>query len=409
MADVRNTNEVQGPYANDAAMGTVNPVLEGGRAFDGLPAAVSADSDAVWRLIDRYGRAGVSLDPDTGQPLRVSGFGALEIGDRNLVMADYLGDSVEATRWTTTNANGGTTTSSVGEGLSATSANANGSSVIQTIEKVRWRPGVTYSFGCDLRIGAGLALNTRRWGLFTGTTTPTDGYYFEATGAGPTFNIGFTKASTPTVVASGSFTRNATAPFTIDTNYHRYEIIISGNLVLYVIDGIVRHVLTQTGITTPRVTTPILPMTISNVNAASAATSVTLGVTGIWVSKIGDDQDTELADVDQNKVAQYTTTQTSTTLWTPATGKAIAVDSIQIQAGGTVAGTVQVYFGTGAYSRGTSRTIFDGEFAPSATLKPGVVMLAPARGWKGNVDDLLRVTDSAAINPLTVNVWGREI
>lgn len=111
-----------------------------------------------------------------------------------------------------------------------------------------------------------------------------------------------------------------------------------------------------------------------------------------------------------NKVAQYTTTQTGVALWTPAGGKIIVVTSYQIQCGGTTAGTMQLWFGASgdtAYTRGTDRAIFDGEFAPSATLKPGVVVEGV---WiAGTADDILRVTDSAAINPLTVNVWGYEI
>jgi hypothetical protein len=111
-----------------------------------------------------------------------------------------------------------------------------------------------------------------------------------------------------------------------------------------------------------------------------------------------------------SKTAQYTTTQTGTGLWTPASGKKLVITKLQIQAGGTVAGTVQVWFGGSAdttYTRGTDIAIFDGEFAPSATLKPGVVDTGP---WvAAAVDDILRITDSAAVNPLTVTVWGYEI
>lgn len=104
-----------------------------------------------------------------------------------------------------------------------------------------------------------------------------------------------------------------------------------------------------------------------------------------------------------HETAQYTTTQTSTVLVAGGASEKIVVTKVQIQAGGTTAGTLQLYFGTGAYSRGTSRAIFDGEFAPSSTLKPGVVMDGPfISGTNG--DDLL-VTTSAAINPLTITVW----
>lgn len=110
------------------------------------------------------------------------------------------------------------------------------------------------------------------------------------------------------------------------------------------------------------------------------------------------------------KTAQYTTTQTGTALWTPGGGKKICLTAYQIQVGGTTAGTLQLWYeasnGNTTYVRNTDDAVFDGEFAPSATLKPGVVQtgvwLSPI------VDSDLRVTTSAAINPLTITVWGYE-
>lgn len=113
------------------------------------------------------------------------------------------------------------------------------------------------------------------------------------------------------------------------------------------------------------------------------------------------------------KTAQYTTTQTGAALWTPASGKRIVVLYYLIAVGGTTAGTMQLWFGATAdttYTRGTDRAVFDHEFAPSTTLKPGVVVHGGgSRIGEGAIDDVLRVTDSAAINPLTVTVWGVEI
>lgn len=113
----------------------------------------------------------------------------------------------------------------------------------------------------------------------------------------------------------------------------------------------------------------------------------------------------------QSKTAQYTSTQTGVALWTPTGGKRLVIIAYQIQAGGTTAGTMQLWFeasnGDTTYTRGTDIAIFDGEFAPSATLKPGVVQsglwIAPGADFD------LRVTESANINPLTVTAWGYEV
>jgi hypothetical protein len=82
------------------------------------------------------------------------------------------------------------------------------------------------------------------------------------------------------------------------------------------------------------------------------------------------------------------------------------VTSIQIQASGTVAMTqFTVYFGTGAFSRGTNRVIFDGEFAPSSTSKPGVTMNFPVNPPIGAADEEVRMTTVGA-GSFVINVWG---
>lgn len=111
-----------------------------------------------------------------------------------------------------------------------------------------------------------------------------------------------------------------------------------------------------------------------------------------------------------HKGNQYAAAQTGTALWTPASGKAIVVTSVQIQSGGTTAGTCILWFGaTGdtTYNRTTDAAIFDGEFAPSATNKPGVIMTFPTP-IRGTVDYLLRVTTTNA-QTVTFTVWGYEI
>lgn len=115
--------------------------------------------------------------------------------------------------------------------------------------------------------------------------------------------------------------------------------------------------------------------------------------------------------VNTNKTAQYTAAQTGVALWTPAAGRAVVITSLQIQVGGTTAGNVQVWFGGSAdttYTRGTDFPIFDGEFAPSNTNKPGVYVTFPTP-VRGTADFVLRVTTSAAINPITISVWGYEV
>jgi len=110
------------------------------------------------------------------------------------------------------------------------------------------------------------------------------------------------------------------------------------------------------------------------------------------------------------KSAQYTSAQTGTALWTPAGGKKLVITEYQIQTTGTVGGNIQLWFGASGdttYTRGTDLAIFDGNFIPSATFSPGI---AKSGLWIASAaDHILRVTDDAAINALTVTVWGYEI
>lgn len=116
------------------------------------------------------------------------------------------------------------------------------------------------------------------------------------------------------------------------------------------------------------------------------------------------------ANVSVNKNATYVAAQTGTALWTPAAGKAVVVTAVQIQSYGTTAGTAILWFGGAAdttFTRGTDAAVFDGEFAPSATNKPGVVMTFP-HPVRGTADFVLRVTTTNA-QSITFNVWGYEI
>lgn len=153
------------------------------------------------------------------------------------------------------------------------------------------------------------------------------------------------------------------------------------------------------------------PVTVGARASTANPTSVSADgdVVNIWANRMGAQVITMAPHVGLNgspwtltsTSAQYTTTQTSTALVTVGATTQVVVTSIQIQAYGTTAFTCQVYFGTGAFSRGTTPAVFDGEFAPSATNKPGVVMQGP---FMGAADADLRITTNTT-GSVTVTVW----
>lgn len=104
----------------------------------------------------------------------------------------------------------------------------------------------------------------------------------------------------------------------------------------------------------------------------------------------------------QHAGVEQTTTQTSAVLVAGGASEKLVVMDMQLQVFGTNAGDFILYFGTGAYARGTNRAIFDGTFLPSATLAPGAIRKGPfISGTNG--DDIL-ITTTNNLN-FTVSVW----
>lgn len=112
-----------------------------------------------------------------------------------------------------------------------------------------------------------------------------------------------------------------------------------------------------------------------------------------------------------HKDGEYTTAQTGAALWTPTTGKKFVVSDLTISTGGTTAGIVTLWQGASAdttYTVGTDPALFRGEFAPSATAKPGAIKSFNVPYVSTTVDHILRVTTSAAMT-VYIQVNGYEI
>lgn len=113
----------------------------------------------------------------------------------------------------------------------------------------------------------------------------------------------------------------------------------------------------------------------------------------------------------RNFNAEYSTAQTGVALWTPTTGRKFVVTDVTISTGGTTSGIVTLWQGASGdttYTAGTDPVVFRGEFAPSATSKPGVVKNFKVPFVSSTTDHVLRVTTSAAMT-LYVQINGYEI
>lgn len=112
-----------------------------------------------------------------------------------------------------------------------------------------------------------------------------------------------------------------------------------------------------------------------------------------------------------HKDGEYTTAQTGTNIWVPATGKKYVITDLTITTGGTTGGLVTLFqaaTGTTAFAAGTTPAIFRGSFLPSATVAPGVTKIFPIPYVSTTADHTLHVTTSAAMT-VYIQINGYEI
>lgn len=110
--------------------------------------------------------------------------------------------------------------------------------------------------------------------------------------------------------------------------------------------------------------------------------------------------------------AQYAAQQTGATVWTPASGKRIIVESVVVSGYGSTAGHVNLWFASGGdttYSIGTDQPLFNCRLLPSAVGNQApCFVFAPSEPVEClTTDAVLAITTDAAVS-LHVTVHGYE-
>lgn len=98
-------------------------------------------------------------------------------------------------------------------------------------------------------------------------------------------------------------------------------------------------------------------------------------------------------------------------IWTPASGKKIAITSVTIATYGTTAARMFLFFAAAAdltYTAGTDQPVFVGSFAPSTTSKPGVVICPSVPIIANTADYKLLYQNDAALS-VDIVVHGYEL
>lgn len=114
-------------------------------------------------------------------------------------------------------------------------------------------------------------------------TTPQQGFYFELNGT--TLNAVTVKGGVATAVASTSWTKFSTAPFTLDANYVSFEIRYTANSVWFYINNVLRH--NVSGTSASLTASLSLPITVTNVKT-SGATDITFAIRNIGNGRFGE-------------------------------------------------------------------------------------------------------------------------
>jgi hypothetical protein len=143
-----------------------------------------------------------------------------------------------------------------------------------------------------------------------------------------------------------------------------------------------------------------LPTAVSNADRAN-------GVSDLW----GRQMTTHIDPAQQiTKSFNATSTQTGTDVWSPTSGKKIAVTSVVIGTYGTTAGRVILWFGDNAdttYTAGTDQLLLAFSTAPSSTSKPGLVFTPLVPIFCTTADRELHITTDAAVS-IDIAVHGYE-
>ena len=253
--------------------GGPRPIERGGLTDDELRAT---DVDVI--LKDNFGFQGQF------SPMR-----DLKIAEPFRVVGSSFEATIDTAFWTAATSGAGAA-SGVANGLATISSGTgnNGYGQLSSVRKARFQFAHPLQFRACIRIpDTTIALNTRRWGAFTvTTTTPQNGCYFEIDAAGA-ISVVCVSAGTPTAVASGSFNGDGGTTYTLDTNMHRYEIIYFTAGVWFYIDDVLIHTTVPT--TAPLSETLTVPINCTSINGAAGVTSGTIQNWNATIIKIGRD------------------------------------------------------------------------------------------------------------------------
>lgn len=166
----------------------------------------------------------------------ITPFGELTTSQaERLVGTTFPGTTFNALQFTTTTANGATAVVLNNVATLNSGTNAAGNVIVTSVKVARFMAGCLNIYRSGMRVSdTGLVGNIRRWGVFDAS----NGAFFQLNGT--TLQVVTRKNGVDTAVSQASFNG---IPYTLDTNFHTYEIFYSAGQCIFVVDRNPLHTL----------------------------------------------------------------------------------------------------------------------------------------------------------------------
>lgn len=225
-------------------------------------------------------------DNVTNKSLFVDNMRNLRVESAKRILGSNFGSTIDTTyTYTTTPVSGGTATATNSVLLLATNTTANGAITIVSKNKARYLAGRANIYRGLHRFGdTGTTNNVREFGVQVDANNKMV-FRLSAT----TFSVVLQRAGSETVVTSGSFNGNGLGTggtYTVDTNFHTFEILYTTSAIRFIIDDVAIH--TFKPATTSLIVGTVGTLYASNTNSASSTTSTTLDTLAWSISQLGD-------------------------------------------------------------------------------------------------------------------------
>ena len=206
------------------------------------------------------------VDLEVWHDVYVDQFHNLQVAEATrLVGTTFIGTTKDTNFWTETVLNSASVAQANWLITLTSGTNSNGSIIYQSVRKARFIPVMVNIFRAVGKMDSAIANNTRIWGMFDGT----DGAWFELTGT--TMNI-VTKAWASSAIKVPTASWNVDTSFTMDTNFHWYEIRCWYESYHFYIDWNLVHEISISGSATLPSNTLTLPVYLQNINSGNTTT-----------------------------------------------------------------------------------------------------------------------------------------